>query len=280
MGHSLEYLGLKHSVLTCVDDVLYAEIHGVPDPIVFKIRLRINNNEGFTCWYKVVADGTPPSGWTIDEQYLGSVVNGGAGTFTYSGFKRARPTSVSTELEETVNMKIEVYKDSGYTDLFCTCSFTQDFVIIDYSSAVWTENTYNNFDDGSVQGWTCPFTGCSLSVASDYYVSAPYALKMYSDQGWYESRMRKSITIGAVTKAFCVFFLRNWWEAGTPRDTQIWFDDVVKYNWPYNIVHQIWIQCCFPLPINATTQLDIGCKYVTPTGYRHYWLDEFRVITR
>lgn len=266
---------MKGTCLTCVDDILYADINYVPDPIVFAVKLKITNNEGFTCYYKVKADGTPPAGWTLDEQNLGSVVNGGVGTFTYTGFKRTKPASIATELEETVDTLIEVYTDAGYTDLFCAVSYGQQFVLIDYTSVEWTTHTHNNFDDGTVQGWVGPGAqGFGASTA--YYKSPPYSLYalMYAFGDYY---IYKNFTVGNLTKAFVVLNMYGEWFAGaTNIPFLVRFDTSKEYQWWQT--RRVWYQWCFPFPVNATTQLRIG-QWVGSGAIRFY-MDDFRLLTR
>ena len=147
------------------------------DPVQYTLKINLKNQGTTTVYYKITeSSGT----WSIvspTDGELGSVASGSSAIKDIT-IQRALPTS---DTIETVDFTLEVYSDSGYTNLIESTTFSLTIIMADIHS--WPSYTKYGFDDGTLQGWNVTTSG----------------------YGEYEIRSDKSITSGG----YSFYFLRN-----------------------------------------------------------------------
>mgnify|MGYP000565990474 CR=1 FL=1 len=241
------------SILLKVKDQ-YVDVYELPDPFTVSVILSIVNNEGITLYFKAKLVN-PPSGYSNYEKTLGSV-GAGASVMKAFSFDRSQPTLTNGELSETLTLRVEAYRDSGYTNLYDAVEKNFTINYLNREDPAFTKIIHNNFDDGTKQGWLSgsggifPKAAYNLNnVVSYHYYSPSYALKNYeSDKHQY-----KSVDTSGYSKAFLIIHLFR--ESGYDSLLGIKVGNKVlllpeeSEVLPYNT----WCKLVFPLPIGSIT---------------------------
>ena len=186
------------------NNILIIDRSRATDPITVMYRIHVKNQGTTTAYYKIKESSTS---WSISSPVdgeLGSLDAGASSTFTIE-LQRALPDS---DIKETIPLTIEVYSDSGYTNLVDSASISLTVIIADISS--WPVRTVYNFDDGTTQDVS--FTKISgddfaMTVSSDRSIASPgYSLKIYNVElpsGYATIKLTKTITLPNTST--CVF---------------------------------------------------------------------------
>jgi len=204
------------------------------NPLQMSIRLFIQNQEAAGYYFRVEQHSAPPAGWTIYPYNVGLVAIDGTLDFVYSGMYRALPSSIPEgELTETVNLDMKAYVDAGYTTLYSADNFTVTYHMIDRMSPSWTVIEYNNFDDGTNQGWT------PGSTTTQYYRSFRYSL--YSGTGY----LTKTFNVMGYSKAYLICPIR---QTGTITPS-ILIDGTKYFQSDAYVYSGIWYSYTVPLPV-------------------------------
>jgi len=202
-----------------VDPDIYYDVQYTPDPIPLWLRLAIANNEGLTLYFKA-APSQLPSGWSMDEQTLGSLADGGRGTFTVS-LSRSKPSIPFPTLDEDLIIRISAYRDDAYTDLYGYIDIPLTAHGIDSDDPNWTVIKDADFDDGTTQGFeqhleieSADRYSTSWGLTDGTYVSPPYSLEAHVEtreygyfHAWYGAKC--SYDASAYSKAFVAFCARR-----------------------------------------------------------------------
>jgi hypothetical protein len=185
--------------------------------------------------------------------------------------KPASPIS-GGRLSETIDLVVKAYYDSGYSNLYSQDDFPVSFHFIDRTTADWTLLYNNNFDDGTVQGWTSSLGSSYVSVSTTYYRSYPYSLRT---GGGSETAFRKSFTVGAFSEAYLIYAMRFGLTSGsvTPR---ILFDGTEYFRPDVQPTINVWYQFIVPLPSGKTTDVQMYGAYQSAYAY----LDNVYVIAK
>jgi len=133
-----------------------AGIIGIGTIITTEI-IQIQNQGGDTLYYQIEINDSSAN-WTFDDdttiRNLGSVGAGGSVTFSPK-LKRQEP---SGDVEETFNIIIRAFLDSGYTNKIWEYTWPIDVYIVDFKdSPNWIVAQEWNWDDGTPQGWEIEF---------------------------------------------------------------------------------------------------------------------------
>jgi len=186
------------------NNVLIIDRSRATDPITVMYRIQVKNQGTTTVYYKIKESSAL---WNISsptDGILGSLGAGASSTFTIE-LQRALPTS---DVKETIPLTIEVYSDSGYTNLVDSIDITLTVIIADISS--WPSYTKYDFDDGTTQGVT--FTRISgdtftMDVSSDRSITSPgFSLKIRDTElpsEYATVKLTKTITLPNTST--CVF---------------------------------------------------------------------------
>jgi hypothetical protein len=165
---------------------IYIDIVGMPDPMLFGTTIHYYNHSDQTLYFKIFIEGV---NWTSNSVALGSLTTGTNAYINLDNFSsRAKPTSATTE---QLTLTLRGYTDAGYTVLFAEFTRLVTVIFIKSDDGSWITDFSNNFDDGTIQGWSgvhiatqqTPYGPPSnpvitTEVATDYVLSNPYSLKL------------------------------------------------------------------------------------------------------
>ena len=193
-------MAISYSLVAPKNDTIVVDRTRAADPVRYNFKLRIKNQGTSTVYYKLTeSSGT----WSISSPsggQLGSVGSGGSKIFDIT-LQRALPTS---DVVETIDLTLEAYSDSGYSNLIESTSFSLTAILADIHS--WPSYTKYDFDDGTDQGWS--LSGY-MSVSSAKSISAGgYSVRVYNNSGGIRTTsMSKTETIPNTTRAVLVFYV-------------------------------------------------------------------------
>ena len=249
--------------------------------LTMQVALQIKNQESSGYYFLIEQYSAPPAGWTISTYYIGYIAVDETKTIVYSDLQRTRPTSISGGVQtESVDLVVKAYWDVSYTDLYSQDNFAVTFHLIDRTSAAWKQLYYNDFDDGTTQGWS----GAShdsdgqywLGVLSTYYRSFQYSLGLRdTSSALGPACYRKSFdTTGPYSEAYLVFSIRsdNW-----PGECQIEFDNVDYFRTDVAPSNHVWYQFAIPLPVGQTSQVEI---FAHNYALSYAYLDDVYIIAK
>jgi hypothetical protein len=248
----------------CVNDL-------APTTLSMSIAVQIKNQEDKGYFFRIAPWGSQPAGWNLPTSPLSFVNIGETYNFVYQP-SRTKPTSIpGGALKETISMVVGAYRDSGLTDLYSQDNFTATFRFLDRTSTAWSTISYNNFDDGTVQGWSA----YNAAVDPTYYRSFPYSLRAgYSGGSHY---FEKTFSIGAgYGEAYLIYSLKSQgWS-----DYHVNFNSLTYFRPDSTPPTDLWLQFALPLGIGQTTtvRIDAGYWSASPGGYS--WLDNVYVIAK
>ena len=293
--------------MNVIPRTIYGDIVGLPDPILLGITIHYYNHSDETLYMKIFGSG--PSPWSSNAVELGSLASGVNAYINLDNFlSRTRPTEALTE-ELTLTLK--GYTDSGYSDLKYEFSRACTIVFIKSDDGTWTTDFSDNFDDGTVQGWTAIREGwidyLTFGVTTDYVLSTPYSCKMlYSHDigggaGPYQIKntLYKEFTTPNKDMVFAILNVRNDASGSTfikaPKYLEIKRDDVVLVhlgklydtNSTTYIPLKKWTRIVVPLPTNTILTAKIVLVFClrNPSAYDmsidiSTWLDNFKIISK
>jgi len=267
---------------------VYADIVNLPDPVKLGLTVRIFNYDDVTLYMKV--DGYDSS-WSLTSNELGAVGSGGNAYYNLDEFgTRARPAS---ETDDAITVRLRAYTDSGYTNLKWTFERSVHVSFIKSDDGSWTLDELDNFDDGTVQGWSGTGSGDGPPVvATDYVLSPPYSLKMTA---WFTSftltqYIYKTFSTPDKAKVFAIADSRFSHGAGhswihrfslkVDGVTTLYIGSTAGY--PVTAPWNRWMRFVFPLPPNSTPEIRLrldGQSGSHPWGLYQY-LDDFKIISK
>jgi len=275
---------------------IYTDLVALPDPVGLGLTSRIFNYDDVGLYMRVDGYATD---WTFTSNDLGLLASGANMYRNIDNFgSRAKPT---TELTETITLRLRAYTDASYTDLKWTFERTVTVVFINSGDPSYTVDVLNNFDDGTVQGWAASAELGSIgefTLKTDYVLSSPYSLGLRLDQtagapAEGRSRLYKSFTTPDKDLVYAIIDMRIWQAASgnygkyfqIQRDATI----LVHIGRPYDTTttHYIplakWIRVVVPLPRNTTIEIRIVMSWAK-TGV-NAWLaylrmDDFKIISK
>ena len=282
---------------------VYTDIVTLPDPMLLGITIHYYNHSDDTLYMKIFGSGPIP--WSSNAVELGSL---GSGLNTYvhldNFLSRTKPSAETTEV---LTLTLRGYSDAGYSQLVYEFQRTCTVIMIKSDDGSWTQDVLNNFDDGTVQGWSILkeagdnyYGPPTLSVATDYILSAPYSLKGYYAVLNMPIRIRvyKSFTLPNKTQIYAIFNVRA---SSSATDGYIKY---LKFSYYYsdvettliflgkdediggtgnNIPKNKWMRIVVPLPANITAELRVILKgFKVTSGGRDLilWLDDFKIISK
>ena len=263
--------------------VIYCDIVGVPNPMYLGLIFRAFNDDSVGLYMQL--DGVHPN-WTFTPTNLGSLGDGSNKYYRVNQFGyRTRPTSETTEI---LNITLNAYVDSGYSNLKWTITRSITIRMLKSDDGSWTLDENDDFIDGTVQGWAADSTtgGAVLTVVSDYVLSPIYSIKaakgadLWSLNTW----LYKSFTTEDKDLVFAIANLRFGENLGgvPPSFTfQVQIDGETTIYLPTVILDK-WYHFTFPLPRNSTVQIKFyytGSSSTKPWSI-YEWLDDFKIISR
>jgi len=274
---------------------IYSDLVNLPNPVYLNLTVRIFNLDDVTLYMRV--DGYDAA-WTFTSNNLGSLASGADMYRNLDHFgSRAKPGAATSE---QVTVRLRAYTDAGYTILKWTFERVIDIVFIKSDDGSWTQDFLDNFDDGTVQGWTAVNetgnTGAypTLAASTTYALSLPYALRMRQGQSTTEKRARmyKSFTTPNRANVFAILDVRadDIGYAG-PKIKYLIVgkngDILVYYGRPYDtsgvdyVPEGVWLRYIVPLPKNTTLEVRVITDWEDNIGQlMDTWMDDFRIISK
>jgi hypothetical protein len=288
---------------------VYTDIVGLPTTLLLGLTIHYYNHSDNTLYMQIVSTGTNWSGGSVN---LGSLATGTDAYQNLDNFmSRTKPSSA---LNETITLTLNGYSDSGYTTLVYTFSRTVTMIFIKSDDGTWTTDYSDNFDNGTVQGWSgvkeAGHASSTLNVAvvTDYVLSTPNSLKVtqeliqlgaYATQERY--RLEKGITTPDKTTVYAIFNIRvsqyisangNAWSTvknlsiAENTTVLIYFGKAYTNLNTTDIPIDKWIRVVVPLTVNTPLTLKIITEgnfhsYAVTRTHRFYtWLDDFKIISK
>ena len=278
---------------------IYEDIVNLPDPVKLGITIRAFNYDDVGLYFQVTAQC---SGWTFETVNLGLLGSGANIHRNLDEFgSRAKPAS---ETEQIIKLILKAYTDAGYSDLKWTYERNVPIVFIKSDDPSYTVDELDNFDDGTVQGWSASneqgndsgYPTCE--VASDYVLSSPYSLLMkqfycVSGTGQKRGRLYKSFVTPNKDRVYAILDIRCTINIGHQRNLTIQQDGtiLIYLGRPYDAVNLYdyffrdkWVRIVVPLPKNTTIEIRIVHEFYATMSCAAYfgkvWLDDFKIISR
>jgi len=279
---------------------VYGDLVNIPDPIKLNQNVSIYNYDDVALYMKVDGYAT---GWTFTTNNLGSLGSGANMTRYLDRFgSRAKPGAETTE---TVTFRLRAYTDSGYTNLKWTFERVVTIILIKSDDGSWTQDFYDNFDDGTVMGWAVANESNNgagypkIQVRTDYALSLPNSIRQvcqYTSSAW-NCTAKKEIwkRRGADT----IIYL-GWWDASDTDRVPInrWLRLVIPLPRSQTIEIQIADQGAFYYVVNphAAVRGRLYKSFTTPDKNKIYaivdvrsgrsgnesylWMDDFRIVSK
>lgn len=300
---------------------IYRDIVNLPDPTTLGITIRYFNYDNVGLYMQITGSKT---GYAFGTVNLGLLASGANAYQNLDNFaSRAKPTVAQLpngEMSENITLTLKGYTDAGYSTLKWTYDRVVTVIWINSSDAAFTVNNLDNFDDGTVDGWSVAHiaesdTGSSASVSdnvnTDYVLSPPYSCKLtdlsigwpgiggYSNK-WFEDELYKSFTTPNKSEVYAIIDIRL---GGTA--SSYFFGayskriKVLNGTTPLVILGKPpdatnteycptnrWIRIVVPLPANTTLTLKVRAAidvYFSPylnTFSTFIWIDDFKIISK
>jgi hypothetical protein len=287
---------------------IYRDIVNLPSTVKLGLTIRYFNYDDVDLYFQITGSAT---GYTFGTVNLGLLASGTDAYINLDEFaSRAKPSTSDLpngEMEENITLILRGYTDSGYTNLKWTFERVVTVHWINSADAAWTVDVLNNFDDGTVQGWSLvnEAGGATpeLIVSTDYVLSAPYSLRATYSQtsAWQEMRDRieKALVTPAKDKIFAIADIRLFTDSlynhawAALKYAEILEDSVVLIflGRPFTadltefLPRNKWMRLVVPLPKSTSLTFKIVLDaYVYGTteyaGFIRTWLDDFKIISK
>ena len=253
-GHfSVVWKGFKPTYSDAFPDYYIGINNLKDDSLQMYVQLKIENYENVSLYFMIDKHTEPPAGWFVGPQYFGLVaITDPIKTFTYSNLNRTKPPAIPDgSLHESVELVVKAYYDAGYTQFYSQANFTVNFHFIDVTAPVWSKFIYNNFDDGTTQGWYGSLHWWQ------YYRSWPCSLTPA-----YNYPYKSFDLIGNYTEAYLVAAVYTY-----PTYPAIYLDDVLYFQSDVPSGTSAWHQIAIPLPLNKVTKVQISSIYYLDDVY-------------
>jgi hypothetical protein len=213
-------------------------------------QLKIENYENVSLYFMINKYTEPPAGWFVGPQYFGLVaITDPIKTFTYFNINRTKPAAIPQgSLHESVELAVKAYYDSSYTQFYSQANFTVNFHFIDVTATVWSKVVYDNFDDGTTQGWSY------VQIHQwQYYRSWPCSITPY-----YNYPFKSFDLIGNYTEAYLVAAVYTY-----ATSHEIYLDGQLCFAPDTTTGTYAWYQIAIPLPLNKATTVGLaGVSYI------------------
>lgn len=295
----------------------YADSGSVPMvlPLMIGIVIHYYNHSSQNLYMKV--EGTGPTGWTTGSKTLGLLNSGSNKYRTLDNLiKRNKP---SGEVTENITLTLKGYSDAGYSSLVYQYSREITVVFFDSDDGSWTLDDADDFDSGSVEGWSAinelnndtgmGYPTCLIDGFGPVLSTAPL--------NWQALCMTQRVRIGGPVYRECrgrlqktintpnknkVYAVLNIWVDAVPNPAYWCYIQYVKIMEDSKVLAYFGVPCCnegeglpqdqwfkviVPLTPNATVDLKIvvdGYGYhdthANSICYYYTWIDALKFISK
>lgn len=280
---------------------IYRDLFNLPNPTYLGITIRYFNYDDVILYFRITGSALGYTFGTVDLGALGSGLNAYRNLDNFGS--RAKPAA---ELTEAIKLTLRAYTDAGYTNLKWTYERMVEVIWIDSSDPSYTVDMLNNFDDGTVQGWSAVNEDNNsagypqVGVAVDYVLSAPNSLKMTQHRiiggmTTMAARLQKTITTPNKAKVYAVVETRHYSTTVHPLQVWLYYFEIRRDGtmllslrgpppppWVWDrYPGNRWIRSVIPLPKNATFSFRLAqCVGPYNGDYGYLWLDDFKIISK
>lgn len=234
------------------------------------VWLEIKNQEADPYYFIIDSVGAPPEWETYQE--IGRIPVDGTRN-VYTSLNRTRPTSIPEGLfTESIEIEVRAYFDQNYTEFYSSDSFTVTFHFIDRKSPTWNILYYDNFDNGTDQGW---WNG---EASTKYYRSWRYSLEtMASGPGWNLFPNKRFYIPNIYDEAYLIFSWRGSYYYPSNRLVAIYLNGTIYFEPDFSPIGRGTL----PQWYQSTLPLWVGCTHVRIwfNGAASY-MDDVYVIAR
>lgn len=263
---------------------IYSDVVDMPDPMLLGITIHYYNHSDSTLYMKIFGSG---SGWSSNSVEMGSLTSGNNDYCNLDNFlSRTKPASATTE---TIMLTLKGYSDAGYTTEVYSFSRSVTVIFIKSDDGTWTTDYNDNFDDGTVQGWSHDAdSGTSgLSVVSDFVLSPPYSIRLSGENiNPTMVYIYKSITTPNRATVYAIANVRLYVSTSFMRCLQVKNSDTVLLQLGKDtkasatlIPISKWMRIVVPLPTNTVVDLRYRFRINWITiAYMHF--DDFKVVSK
>ena len=276
------------------------DIVDMPDPIPFAITIHYYNSYSTTLYFEVTGNGTNYNFTTVR---LGSLSAGGhAYKNLQDFFTRENPQTITTgELNESVDITLKAYADSDYSNLKFVFTRTLHIKLLDSNSSIFNVVLLDDFDDGTITGWSVSGYGTSLLLSSEYPLSGSYSLLARGKYpasigtGKYTVTASKELDLSNVTSGYVIFNFRISESSSNVyiKSITIYQDDKtllflgIPYSSSYSqeLPLNQWLRAVVPISGGKATTIKITATFYVIHGshgsfYGNLYLDDFKVISK
>jgi hypothetical protein len=227
-----------------------------------RIAMKIQNFEDNGYWFLIGPYGSPPSEWTIENYQIGFIRIDETKEFIYE-VSRTKPSSIPEGIRtESIHLVVKAFRDPSYSNLYSQDDFIVTFHFIDLTSTAIGFLAYDNFDDGTTQGWSSSFGGAVDSYR--YYRSWPNSFRFYYDAS-------KTFQTAGCINAYIIFSLYF----GVSDTLSISINGQKMFETDVPVNQAGWYQFAVPLLTDTNSRVTID-----PSSSASFYLDDVYVITK
>jgi len=257
---------------------IYHDLASLPDPVIQGITIRYFNHDDVGLYFRITGSGT---GYTFTPVNLGLLATGTNKYCNLDNFaSRAKP---SGEMGENITLTLKGYTDSGYSNLKWTFERIVQVIWINSADPAYTVDELDNFDDGTVQGWSGD-EPTYFGVATDYVLSTPYSLRMLA---WSGSGIAPFIYVKRDATVLTRIGAQSGY--GTPAPLNKWIRLVVSL--PSSLTFTLAIYDCLTeaqtkkiyksiTTSNRNTIYAIIDYRMSGGTLSYMWIDDFKIISK
>jgi len=273
---------------------IYTDLVNMPDPLKLGIDIRIYNYDDVGLYMRI--DGYNAA-WTCGTVNCGLVASG-ANLLQWldQWASRAKPAAATTEV---ITIRLRAYTDAGYSNLKWTYTRSITVVMIKSDDGSWTQDILNNFDDGTLQGWSKALlegsNGDVNGISADFCLSSPYSFRADTRQvgGGVRHQFQKAITTPNKNNVFAIINVR-FSDAHQPgnvglKNFQVLYNSTLLLfvglayagNAAETLPNNRWFRVIVPLPRNTSLTLKLHCYgYSLANWDMRTWIDDFMLISK
>jgi len=252
---------------------IYIDTYGLPETITLGICFKYNNYDDEALYFRIRAESESPYWSFASPKALGSLASGGSAYALWDSMgQRPNPNA---DVEETIKLILEAYRDENYTDLKWT--YTRLVTVRLIYSPNWNLIDEDTFDEGDVEGWAGAPVGAADNrfffkgpyLRTDYVLSPPYSIYYYALWTGYigtsytgDAWAYKSISVPDCIEAFATINIRFCPNTDDYRlyNVRFLFAGIVKAYYTGSIPRNRWLRFTIPLDPNTSGEFQVRVR--------------------
>ena len=277
-----------------VDPDAYMDIVNMPLSIDVSFGVQIYNYTAMTLWFTAKGSG---AGWSwASAKQLGSIGPGSNKIFNIKSLgTRSKP---SNAVDDDITITFNAYSDSGYTNQVggdYNINITYHWI----DSIGMTLLDLDDFDDGTLEGWSIEAHWSSFAINTSYVLSPPnsaLAQKNYTGSIEDTAILRKTFNVPSCSEAFLIVNFKFGVYDNPPYPQDFWVKEVQirketsiivrTGNDPHIIKRHAagtqytnWFRMVAPMTPNESASYKIAVPYRIYGDYWiRMWLDDIKAV--